>query len=154
MSKRFAILQCETWNDEGFVELSNDARLLFLWGWSNPQAAICGLYEVQFPASHMAAAIGDVTGGSSLTNAERIARALRELEAKPLMFFDERHGLAELQRGVVWVVNRCFHSNTSAKAAEIMAREWCKVPDGPLKDAFYARYGDALRLDAVMEAIG
>lgn len=132
----FALLETETWRDGDFCALTSDARLIFLWAWTNPHAAICGLYRLHGdPARSLLRAIGPCDPPLELH--ARIECALGELEQKPMMLLDPR-------AGVLWVCERARRSLLSAKAQKIMLKEYARVPDSPLKEAFADRYGEAL----------
>lgn len=127
----FAILHTKMWRDPAFVDLTPDARLLFLWAWTNPEAAISGLYAVS--AKRMAQALGAMPGDPASAWAAKVDAALKELAAKPLVLWDD-------DAEVLWVVTRAHHSNRSPKAAAVMTKELARCPPSPLKEAFIERY--------------
>lgn len=130
---RFSMFNCPTWNDAAFRQLDTDARLLFIWSWTNPLSTICGLYQVSQRQMEIALS----TDPDCLE--ERVALALEQLAAKPMVRYDE-------ENEVIWVVNRAKHSNRSPKVAKAMQREVQDCPPSPLVDEFVARYGSMLNL--------
>jgi hypothetical protein len=130
---RFAMVECATWDDPQFQSLGTDARLLFLWSWTNPRAAICGLYHAS--ERMLRRAISD----QPLAEVERTWAALEELAAKPLLKYD-----AEAE--VVFVVNRAKYANRSPKVAQRMQTEVEACPSSPLVGEFVNRYGEMLKL--------
>lgn len=127
----FAILQTEVWSDPAFVELTSDARLLFLWAWTNPDAAICGLYTVS--PRRMRQALGAMHGDPVSAWQPAVDSKLKELARKPLVLYDD-------ENEVLWVPSRAQHSNRSAKAAAVMVKEFQRCPPSLLRDAFAERY--------------
>ena len=130
----WAMVQTSMWRDPAFRELSTEARLLFVWSWTNEHAAICGLYTAS--ERQVRAAIGESANGRA---GDVVALALEELGRKPLLAYD-------FDAEVLWVVNRAAHANRSPKTAVAMRREYERCPPSPLRDAFAARYGHALNL--------
>jgi hypothetical protein len=138
----WAQVKAAVWEDDAFRALSSDARLIFLWSWTNPAATICGLYRASW--RQLAAALGELRGGpgggASAQDADLVARvepALAQLAAKPLLLYDETNE-------VVWAVNRARHANRSPKVAVAMQREFDRCPASPLKTKFKRRYSGLL----------
>jgi hypothetical protein len=128
---RFTLLENAVWEDQAFRVLGVDARLMFLWAWSNPSAAICGLYHTSEKRLLRALELG--------AEPNRIGRALEELSYKPLVRYDAANE-------VIWVVNRARHANRSPRVASRMQKEVQECPDSPLVEEFVAIYGEMLRL--------
>ena len=117
------------WNRQSFVELSPAARVLYLWGWTSPEATLSGLVNASPRA--LARAIGaDV----------ELGRVLAELARKPLAHYDD-------EAEVLWIVGRVEHSNTSPKVAVRIVREWEACPSEPIRDLFAELYGAELHLN-------
>jgi hypothetical protein len=133
MPQNWAKLQCEAWTDSKFMSLSTDARLLFLWAWTNDRAAICGLYECS--PKQMKRGLGHQA--SEYSQDERVEFALKELHDAGMVRYDD-------DNDVLWVVNRVKHANVSARAAKAMQREVRSCPDSPLVMAFLKKYGAEL----------
>lgn len=126
----FTMVLARTWRDPAFIDLGSDARLLFLWALSNPDAAMCGLYRATPTQMANALQRDGIPAGSTVA---RVAVALDQLEVKPLALYDE-------QTQVLWVVNRARHANRSPACAEHMAREIARVPECILRRRFRRAY--------------
>jgi hypothetical protein len=126
---RFVMVECAIWTDPDFAALSADAQLLFLWSWTNPKAAISGIYEVSVRA------MSRLFGNDSL----RVRYALDELARKPMVRYDQ-------ENEVLWVVKRAHYANRSPKVAVAMQREVLSCPDTPLLKEFTAMYGSRLAI--------
>jgi hypothetical protein len=130
----WVMLEQAIWNDPAFVELDTDARLIFLWSWSNPEAALGGLYHASEKQLVLAlSSNGTVLSGDPTHDASRLAAALEQLSRKPLLLYDD-------QAEVLWVVNRARHANRSPKVAVAIQREFDRCPPSPLKDRFQRKY--------------
>ena len=129
MHQRFAMLHAQTWADEKFLALSDDARLLFVWSLSQPDASVCGLYTCT--TREMAAAFQE-NPTHPLTQGQRVQLALRELAEAGMVQYDP-----EWQH--LWVVNRVKYQATSStrnynpKAIRLMRTEVNNMPDCPLR---------------------
>jgi hypothetical protein len=130
------------WRKPSFLELSTDARLLYLWSWTNPAANLIGLYRAG--VSELVAAVGPANGRPGL---ERLEDALRELSRKPLLLYDDDAAL-------LWVVGRVEHVLTSPKVRIAMRRQFAEVPPGILRDRFVALYGSLLDLEEALVHAG
>lgn len=137
MSQRFSILKEELWTDRKFLALSTDARLLFIWAWSPPHSAACGLYRASW--KQLKRGLGAQEAGERRTIDTRLEDALQELDARGMVRYDR-------EEEVLWVVNRVKHAATSRRAATLMAAEVRSAPDSPLVDEFLVRYGKQLGL--------
>lgn len=121
------MLKTSTWDDPAFRELGPDGRLIFLWSWTNPDAAIGGLYHASL--RQIARALSD---DAPLERAERALRG--ELAAKPMIVYD-------FEQEMLWVVTRAAHANRSPKVAVAIMREWERcAPASDLKAMFAVRY--------------
>jgi hypothetical protein len=134
----FEMLQRKIWHDQAFMELSTDARLLFIWSWTHPANALCGLYHVS--PRQLERALEERPGGSDPELRARVRAALLELAAKPLVLYDD-------DSEVLWVVRRAAYANRSAKVAVLLRREYSECPPSPLKDKFMQAHGERLGLN-------
>lgn len=123
-----------TWTDPAFVELDTDARCLFLWSWTGPQTALCGLYHAS-PRMLERALSADERSSPALR--ERVRVALLQLARKPLALYDD-------DAEVLWVVSRARYANRSPKVAVMLRREVQACPPSPLVRKFLAAYGEQL----------
>lgn len=119
------------WYKPSFLALSTDARLLYIWSWTNPDASLSGLYECG--PRKLARVLRD--------DAQATGRALRELEVEPLALYD---AAAE----VLWVVGRVEHVLRSPTQAVRMGRDFAACPPTYLRQQFAVKYGKLLNLDA------
>ena len=133
MAGSFAMVERGFWSDETVGGLSTDARLLFLWSWTNPRATIAGLYPVGQGPMRAALDRPDEARGA------RVRDALAELDAAGLVRYDD-------ENEVLWVVNRARYANRSPATVKGMEREWRECPPSPLRDAFKRKYGRVLEL--------
>jgi hypothetical protein len=131
---RFEMVDSQMYGDPAYRELSTDARLLFIWSWTNPQSTICGLYGCS--VRQMQLALGDTRLGMEPMS-DRVLAALEQLARKPLVEYDE-------DNEVLWVINRVRYANRSPKVARAMQKEVEKCPPSPLIERFVAQYGRTL----------
>lgn len=126
------MVECATYGDEAYVDLPTDARLLFIWSWTNERAAICGLYHASMRTMQKAI-------DAPLASVDRVNAALAQLADKPLVHYDE-------DNEVIWVVNRARYANRSPKVARAMQKEVEACPSSPLVGEFVDQYGEMLNL--------
>ncbi len=134
----FELFQRRIWTDPAFLELDVDARLLFIWTWTAPPNALCGLYHVS-PRMLMNALEPPRQGPAEPATRERVRLALVALARKPLALYDD-------DAEVMWVVSRAKHANRSPKVAVLLKREFEECPPSPLKDKFLRAHGSRLGL--------
>lgn len=135
----FEMFYKRVWHRESFRSLSSDARLLYLWTWTNPDTAMSGLYECSPRRLERALDEREIVPRAELRR--RVAAALLELAAKPLVLYDD-------DAEVLWVVGRVEHTLRSPTQAVRMIREWRACPPSPLKDRFEAKYKEVLGASA------
>lgn len=124
------------WNDTDFRDLTTDARLLFIWSWTNPEASISGLYHVSVKA--MGRALGRPSGHTLDQDVEeRVEKALEELGQKPLVLYD-------YDEEVIWVVNRARFTNRSPNQQKAIQRGYESCPPSPLREQFKNVYESIL----------
>lgn len=153
VSQAFGKVLTRTWDDPAYKRLPGYARLLFLWSWTHPGAAVCGLYAVTPRELCLALDPGPDRGRGVNSRAWRewqeawwtggVLPALADLGEKPLLLYDE-------PSGVLWVVKRAAHALSGDRAAGLMRREWRECPASPLRDEFARVYGRALQLEQGM----
>lgn len=127
----------QVWSRPSFKALSSDARLLYLWSWTNEKAALSGLYEAS--PRDLARALADSNGEPGEELERRLAAALRELAAKPLVLYDD-------DAWVIWVVGRVEHALRSPTVGKRMRMEYEECPASPLRGEFLATYGEMLEI--------
>lgn len=112
------------WSDGEFVEgLSPEAKLLYLWSFTNPRCGMAGMYRV------MRSAIVLETG----LPPERLDAALAELADRRFAFYDG---------GVMWVRSRVKHLRTRGeKIAKAIRRDIDTVGDHEYVVQFRSEYG-------------
>lgn len=121
--QRFGRIEIDTWDDDKFLAVSSDAKVLFVWAFTHRWANMAGLYRATL--AEMGRVLQDDVG--------RAQAALTELRDARLLLFDPT--LEQL-----WVVNRARYVNGTPAQAHGIARAYAKQPDGPLKQAFAQRY--------------
>lgn len=110
------------WEDEDFDKLSPDAKLVYLWSFTNARCGMCGVYRVRRRS---------IVEGCLPT--KRSAEAIKELE---------EHEYVRYVDGWLWVRSRVKHLRTKgSKMATGVVRDIERVPvDHPLRSAFLTEY--------------
>lgn len=123
MSRREDV-QNTIWDDEPFATLTPNAKLLYLWSFTNQKCNMAGLYRVR---------VETMTLETGLTR-RTVEDALTELREA---------GMAFHERGVLWVrarVKRLLSRSPTMGRSVVRAVE--EVPPGdPLREGFLAEYG-------------
>lgn len=111
------------WSDSDFVDLTADAKLLYLWSFTNPSCGMSGLYK---------APIGLAAYQTGLTP-KRIEKAIGELAGRDFLYWID---------GVVWVRSRVKHLRTrTSQIARSVELDVSKIAEGhPLRIRFLDRY--------------
>jgi hypothetical protein len=111
------------WNDPDFLALSSDARLVYIWTWTNPRCGMAGIYKL---APSQAAA---ETGLPEV----RVRTALVELGEARFAFYEGN---------VLWVRTRVKHLRQKTKQIAVaVANDLRRISDSnPLKAQFLATY--------------
>jgi hypothetical protein len=118
----FRQIHTRIWKDDWFTNLDQDAKLLFIYLFSNEQAEIGGVYEL--PIKYMAFESGLLQ--------ERIQYLLNQFEESKKVYY---------RNGWVWVVNlRKYNETGSPLVAKRIAKDLAILPDGELKAMYYAYY--------------
>lgn len=109
------------WSDPEFHGLSPNAKLVYLWSFTNPRCGMAGLYKV---------VLGAIALETGLAGAD-VSAALEELRQERFVFYD---------KGVLWVRTRVKHLRTKTpNIAKSIARDVESI-SGPLRDQFLAEY--------------
>jgi hypothetical protein len=110
------------WEDEDFDELRPDAKLTYLWSFTNARCGMCGVYRVRRRS---------IVEGCLPT--KRRDEALKELE---------EHDYLRYEGGWLWVRSRVKHLRSKGlKTARGVIRDIERVPaEHPLRSAFLTEY--------------
>jgi hypothetical protein len=111
--------------DEWFMDLPTDARLFWIYLFTNPSASICGMY--QLPTRTMAFESG--------LPHDRVLELLQQFAAQDKCYYEN---------GTVWVVRmrENQHGGKLSKPQEIgIETDIAKVKPSPLKNAYLKHYG-------------
>lgn len=110
------------WSDADFHALTPDAKLIYVWSFTNPRCGMAGLYKV------VPGAISLETGIDN----DRLTAALQELHDARFVLY---------ARGVLWVRSRVKHLRTKTpQIAKSIARDVEQIGDSPLTRLFLAEY--------------
>jgi hypothetical protein len=117
----FRQIHTRIWKDDWFSNLETDAKLLFIYLFSNEQAEVSGVYEL--PIKYMAF--------ESDLPKERILELLQQFEDA---------GKVVYRNGWVWVVNlRKYNETGSVPVAKRIKKDLDAMPTGELKE-MYCKY--------------
>lgn len=117
----FRQIHTRIWKDDWFTSLEPDAKLLFVYLFSNEQAEVGGVYEL--PVKYM-------SFESGLPQA-RIIELLEQFEVDKKVFY---------RAGWVWVVNlRKYNETGSSSVFKRIEKDLASLPDGDLKK-MYCQY--------------
>lgn len=124
MSRREDV-QNTIWDDDPFATLTPNAKLLYLWSFTNQKCNMAGLYRVR---------VETMTLETGLTK-RTVADALDELR---------RAGMAFYERGILWVRARVKRlTSKSPTMARSIIRAVEELPPGDrLREGFLSEYGD------------
>jgi DnaD/phage-associated family protein len=118
----FRQIHTRIWKDDWFSELDLDAKLLFVYLFSNEQAEVGGVYEL--PIKYMSFEAG--------IPQERISKLLTYFEDAKKVYY---------RNGWVWVVNlRKYNESRSEKVAIRIKKDLASLPDGELKKMYCEYY--------------
>lgn len=110
------------WEDEDFDDLSPEAKLLYLWSFTNDRCGMSGVYRVKLKSI-----------GEGCLPPKRRDEAIKELEEGEYLRYVE---------GFLWVRSRVKHLRTKGmKMARAVIRDIERVPaEHPLRAAFLTYY--------------
>lgn len=116
-------VKCAMWaQDEWFMDLDTDAKLLWVYLFTNAHTSVAGIYKL--PLRTMTFETGIDT--------ERLREILRQFANDGKAFYEE---------GVIWVVKMREHqSTTSSKVDKRIQLDVAAIPDSPLRKKYLARY--------------
>jgi len=122
----FRSVQTRMWReDEWFMDLPTDARLFWIYLFTNPSASICGMYRL--PPRTMSFESG--------LSHERVLELLDQFT---------RAGKIAYEDGVIWVVRMRDNQlgDKLSKTQRIgIIKDMAKIPPSPLKDHYLDHYG-------------
>jgi DnaD/phage-associated family protein len=118
----FRNIHTRIWTDSWFSELEPDAKLVFIYLFSNPNASICGIYEM--PKRNIA-----LDTGLSL---DRVSEILDVFSGA---------GRVRWEKGIVWVLNLQKYNDAggSPKLQARIAKELVAISDCSLKRQYYMK---------------
>ena len=106
------------WNDEWFMDLEPNRKLLFIYCFSNKNASLCGLYKLPLKV------IVFETGLDSSYVSDSLAQFSQD-------------GKVHYENGIIWVVNMTrYHESKSPKVKANIVKDIEKIPDCQLKRAY------------------
>jgi DnaD/phage-associated family protein len=116
----FRNIHTRIWTDSWFCELPADAKLLFIYLFSNPNASVCGMYEL--PKRNISIDTG--------LTVDRVSAILDTFSAA---------GKVHYEAGIVWVVNLKKYNDAgdSSKVAVRIRKDLDQISDCPLKRRYY-----------------
>ncbi len=117
----FRNIHTRIWTDAWFCELEPDEKLLFIYLFSNPNASVCGMYEL--PKRNIAIDTG--------ISPDRIDQILGSFEKSEKVFYGD---------GVVWVVNlkKYNDSGDSVKIQERVRKDLLAIQSCRVKERYCA----------------
>lgn len=124
MSRREDV-QTGIWSDPDFLDLSAEAKVVYLWSFTNPRCGMAGLYKVA----------GRIAQFETGLDPERFEAAMAELQAG---------GFVRFEKSVLWVRSRLKHmrSRTDQIAKSALSDIRSVGVDHPLSQALIAEYVD------------
>lgn len=119
----FRTIDCGTWSDPWFAELESDAKLLFLYLFTNPRTTPCGAFEIT---------VRQITFDTGLAS-DRIGSLLGQLKDKVEWWPD---------LNVVWLRNfyRRQAANSNAETYKKAAKKALEIMPGLVKIAVISEY--------------
>lgn len=127
MTAEYRSVQTRMWReDDWFQSLPTDARLLFIYLFTNPSASIAGIYRLPLRTIEFESGIP----------AERVKELLTQFSAENKAHYDN---------GVVWVVkmreNQLPGKSISHLVKIRLDKDVASIPDCPLKIRYLKHYG-------------
>lgn len=109
----FRYIHTRIWKDNWFCDLEQDAKLLFIYLFSNERASVSGIYEI--PLKYLVFESG--------LERDRVIELLKQFRADKKVYYD-------FETGVVWVVNlRKYNETTSEKVQTRLSKDIASIPD-------------------------
>lgn len=126
MAAEYRSVQTRMWReDDWFQSLPTDARLLFIYLFTNPSASIAGIYRLPLRTIEFESGIP----------AARVTELLAQFSAANKVHYDN---------GVVWVVkmreNQLPGNTISPKVKVRLDKDVASIPDCPLKTRYLTHY--------------
>lgn len=120
----FRNIHTRIWKDAWFSELDTDAKLLFIYLFSNERASVCGMYEL--PIKYIVFETGIIL--------DRVSAIMADFEKSKKAYY---------RNGIVWVVNlrRYNDSGDSIKVRVRADKDLEAIPDCDLKRMYFDYYG-------------
>lgn len=120
----FRTIYTRIWTDAWFSELEPDAKLMFIYLFSNPNASICGMYEM--PRRNIS-----IDTGIAL---ERVDELLAYFAAAGKVYFEN---------GIIWVVNLKKYNDAGdgVKVAVRIAKDISAISDCRIKRMYFEYHG-------------
>jgi hypothetical protein len=122
----FRKVKCDMWRgDEWFQELPTDARLLWVYLFTNASTSVAGIYKI--PLKTIAFESGLST--------ERVQELLAQFA---------QAGKSYYEQGVLWVCNMRAHQAGETPGPTVLTcidRDLAKIPYGHLKQRYLVHYG-------------
>lgn len=114
-------IHTQIWQDEFFLDLEPDEKLVFIYLFSNKETNLAGLYRLNLKVAAFETGI----------DLQKILTILKKFAAANKILYED---------GIVWVVN-WIHYNTAPNSDKVLAgikRSLASIPDCPLKTAYLA----------------
>ena len=119
----YRMVQTRIWRDAWFTELETDAKLLFIYLFTNERASVCGMYELPLKFVSFETGIA----------ADRVQELLEQFAAAGKVYYKD---------GVFWVANlRDYNESKSPKVRQRIAADIAAIPDGEIKRMYCEHYG-------------
>jgi hypothetical protein len=121
------------WSDSDFLKLSANAKLVYLWSFTNPRCGMSGLYKVD----------ESIISFDTKIPPAKLAVALSELARTRFAYYDD---------GVIFVRTRVRHLRQKTQPiAKSIASDLRMISDShPLQNAFVQEYGHAAWLQSAV----
>jgi len=133
----FRSVQTRMWReDEWFQELATDAKLFFIYLFTNPSAPVAGIYRL--PIRTMCSETG--------LSKNRISTLLDEFS---------KANKAHYENGIVWVVKmreNQLPGKISAQLRKRLAKDVAVIPDCPLKTKYLEHYQYPIHTVSILSA--
>lgn len=119
----FRQVKTQLWNDVKFLEVSPEAKLLFIWTFTHPDTNCSGLTLFN----------DDVCMRQTSLSRKVMEKAMLELIEIAMVEYDKKYN-------ILWVMNQFKHAPKSPKIVEAVIREILSLPNSATIDHFMRRY--------------